>query len=66
MQRRLLIQQKILDEADLVLLNTCSIREKAEHNCKEKISKYIINLKNLLIQTWLSWSLRMYGRKTKK
>jgi tRNA-2-methylthio-N6-dimethylallyladenosine synthase len=35
-----IIPLKILEEADLVLVNTCSIRDKAEQTIRKRLEKY--------------------------
>jgi tRNA-2-methylthio-N6-dimethylallyladenosine synthase len=50
----------LLEEADLVLVNTCSIREKAEQTVRKRLEKYNAVKKNKSsYESWRSW---MYGR----
>jgi tRNA-2-methylthio-N6-dimethylallyladenosine synthase len=53
-----------LEEADLVLVNTCSIRDKAEQTVRKRLEKYNAVKKNQSGHE--SWRLRMHGRKTQK
>jgi tRNA-2-methylthio-N6-dimethylallyladenosine synthase len=50
---------KILEEADLVLVNTCSIRDKAEQTVRKRLEKYNAVKKNK--SQYESWRIRLYG-----
>jgi len=49
-----------LEDADLVLVNTCSIREKAEQTVRKRLEKYNAVKKNKSGNE--SWGTRMHGR----
>ena len=53
-----------LNEADLVLVNTCSIREKAEQTVRKRLEKFNAVKKDQPRNE--SWGSRLYGRAPKK
>lgn len=51
-----------LEEADLVLINTCSIREKAESNVRKRLEKIQCGKKDKT--TYEGWRIRLHGGAT--
>ncbi len=51
---------QVLEEADLVLVNTCSIRDKAEQTIRKRLEKYNAVKQNQSENE--SWCFRLYGR----
>ena len=52
------------EESDLILLNTCSIREKAEETIRKRLKNFNnIKKKKAISNYWSSW---VYGRKIKR
>ena len=63
-KRRIFQLQKTLHEADLVFVNTCSIREKAEQTVRKRLELYNSIKRDKEIQRNDSGSFGLYGRET--
>ena len=52
-------------EADLILVNTCSIREKAEQTIRKRLTDFKIKYKRNIVGVWDAWRKAVRNSKRK-